>query len=186
VCEPIFAKPISEISFGTLLLDLFRIARRFRMPVQPQLVLLQKTLLNIEGLGRQLYADLDLWETAKPYLERWMSEQIGPRAAIRAIRRELPNLATMAPELPGLAHQMLYRMKNDELVLRTRDQEIASLRRQLDTSGRQTRRLVAGLGLIVLALVLAPAGVPADASLVSWLLGFGGVVLIGMNWLGRG
>ena len=186
VCEPIFARPISEISFGTLLIDLFRIARRFQMPVQPQLVLLQKTLLNIEGLGRQLYAELDLWETAKPFLERWMSEQIGPRAAIRAIRRELPNLATMAPELPALAHQMLYRLKNDELVLRTRDQEIASLRRQIDSSGRKTRRLVAGLGLIMLALVLAPAGVPADASLVSWLLGFGGVVLIGMNWLGKG
>jgi ubiquinone biosynthesis protein len=186
VCEPIFAKPISEISFGTLLIDLFRIARRFQMPVQPQLVLLQKTLLNIEGLGRQLYADLDLWETAKPFLERWMSEQIGPRAAIRAIRRELPNLATMAPELPTLAHQMLYRLKNDELILRTRDQEIAALRDQLDSSARQTRRLVAGLGLIMLALVLAPAGLPQDASLVSWLLGFGGLVLIGMNWLGKG
>lgn len=186
VCEPIFAKPISEISFGNLLIDLFRIARRYQVQVQPQLVLLAKTLLNIEGLGRQLYAELDLWETAKPYLERWMSEQIGPRAAIKAIRRELPNFATMAPELPALAHQMLYRLKNDDLVIRTRDQEIERLRRQIETSARQTRRLTGGIGLIVLALVLAPAGLPGDASLVSWLLGFAGLVLIGMSWFDRG
>ncbi len=186
VCEPIFAKPISEISFGNLLIDLFRIARRYQVQVQPQLVLLAKTLLNIEGLGRQLYAELDLWETAKPYLERWMSEQIGPRAAIKAIRRELPNLATMAPELPALAHQMLYRLKNDELVIRTRDQEIQRLREQLERSNRQTRRLMGGLGLIVLALVLAPAGLPSDASLISWLMGFAGLVLIGMSWFDRG
>ena len=185
VCEPIFARPISEISFGALLVDLLRIARRFRMPVQPQLVLLQKTLLNIEGLGRQLYAELDLWETAKPFLERWMSEQIGPRAAVRAIRRELPNLATLAPELPTLAHQMLYRLKNDELVIRTRDREIAALRRQMEASNRRTRRLVGGMGLIALALLLAPAGPVRDLSPVGWLLGLGGLALIGMSWFGR-
>ena len=185
VCEPIFAKPISQVSFGTLLVDLLRIARRYRMPVQPQLVLLQKTLLNIEGLGRQLYADLDLWETAKPFLERWMSEQIGPRAALRSIRRELPNLVTLVPELPTLAHQMLYRLKNDELVIRTRDREIAALRRQMAASGRRTRRLVGGLGLVVLALLLAPAGIPGDISPVSWALGLGGLALIAWNWFGR-
>ena len=185
VCEPIFARPISEISFGALLVDLLRIARRFRMPVQPQLVLLQKTLLNIEGLGRQLYAELDLWETAKPFLERWMSEQIGPRAAVRAIRRELPNLATLAPELPTLAHQMLYRLKNDELVIRTRDREIAALRRQMEASNRRTRRLVGGMGLIALALLLAPAGPVRDLSPGGWLLGLGGLALIGMSWFDR-
>lgn len=183
VCEPIFAKPISEISFGTFLIDLFRIARRFQMPVQPQLVLLQKTLLNIEGLGRQLYDDLDLWETAKPFLERWMSEQIGPRAALKAIRRELPNLATLAPEIPGLTHQLLYRLKNDELVMRTRNEEVALLRNQLELSASKNRRLVAGLGLIVLAAVLTPGNHLESAPLISWLLGLGGVVLIAINWL---
>ena len=183
VCEPIFAKPISEISFGGLLIDLFRIARRFEMPVQPQLVLLQKTLLNIEGLGRQLYADLDLWETAKPFLERWMNEQIGPRAALKAIKRELPNLATLVPEIPALAHQMLYRMKNDALVVQTRDEEVAQLRRQLAASASQTRRLVAGLGLILLAAILNPGNEPGTAPLISWLLGLGGLVLIALNWL---
>ncbi len=183
VCEPIFAKPISEISFGTLLIDLFRIARRFQMPVQPQLVLLQKTLLNIEGLGRQLYDDLDLWETAKPFLERWMSEQIGPRAALKAIRRELPNLATLAPEIPGLAHQLLYRLKNDELVMRTRNEEVALLRKQLELSASKNRRLVAGIGLIALAAVLTPGNHLESAPLISWLLGLGGVVIIAINWL---
>jgi ubiquinone biosynthesis protein len=183
VCEPIFAKPISEISFGTLLIDLFRIARRFQMPVQPQLVLLQKTLLNIEGLGRQLYDDLDLWDTAKPFLERWMSEQIGPRAALKAIRRELPNLATVAPEIPGLAYQLLYRLKNDELVMRTRNEDVALLRQQLEISSSKNRRLIAGLGLIVLAAVLAPGNNLESAPLISWLLGLGGVVLIAINWL---
>ena len=83
VCEPIFARPLKEISFGKLLLRLFQTSRRFNIEVQPQLVLLQKTLLNIEGLGRELDPDLDLWQTAKPYLERWMGEQVGWRGLVR-------------------------------------------------------------------------------------------------------
>ena len=86
VCEPIFQKPISQISFGNLLLRLFQTARRFQMEVQPQLVLLQKTLLNIEGLGRQLDPDLDLWKTAKPFIDRWMSEQVGVRALAKGVQ----------------------------------------------------------------------------------------------------
>jgi len=186
VCEPIFAKPISEISFGVVLIDLLSVARRFQMPVQPQLVLLQKTLLNIEGLGRQLYAELDLWDTAKPFLERWMSEQIGPRAAIKAIRRELPNLATMAPEVPALAHQLLNRIKNDEMIFRTQDREIQMLREQMQTSARQTRSLVSGIGLIVLAVVLGASASPSSTSLLSWLAGFVGVVLIASSWFRKG
>lgn len=105
VCEPIFQKPISEISFGNLLLRLFQTARRFQMEVQPQLVLLQKTLLNIEGLGRQLDPELDLWETAKPFLDRWMSEQVGVRALTKGMRKHLPKILEQAPELPSLVHQ---------------------------------------------------------------------------------
>jgi len=107
VCEPIFQRPISQISFGNLLLRLFQTARRFNMEVQPQLVLLQKTLLNIEGLGRQLDPDLDLWKTAKPFLERWMNEQVGPRAFIKGIKDNLPQTLEQLPELPGLIHQFL-------------------------------------------------------------------------------
>lgn len=104
VCEPIFQKPISEISFGNLLLRLFQTARRFQMEVQPQLVLLQKTLLNIEGLGRQLDPELDLWKTAKPFLDRWMSEQVGMRALVKGMRKNLPKVLEQTPELPTLIH----------------------------------------------------------------------------------
>ena len=90
VCEPIFEKPLHEISFGQLLLRLFQTARRFNMEVQPQLVLLQKTLLNIEGLGRQLYPELDLWDTAKPFLENWMKEQLGFRSFAKQIKHNAP------------------------------------------------------------------------------------------------
>jgi ubiquinone biosynthesis protein len=107
VCEPIFAKPLKEISFGRLLLRLFQTSRRFNIRVQPQLVLLQKTLLNIEGLGRDLDPDLDLWQTAQPYLERWMSEQVGWRGLVERIRQEAPYWSTILPQLPRLLHQAL-------------------------------------------------------------------------------
>lgn len=108
VCEPIFQKPISEISFGNLLLRLFQTARRFKMEVQPQLVLLQKTLLNIEGLGRQLDPDLDLWQTAKPFLDRWMSEQVGVHALIKGMKNHLPKILEQSPEIPALIYQALH------------------------------------------------------------------------------
>jgi ubiquinone biosynthesis protein len=105
VCEPIFDKPLKEISFGRLLLRLFQTSRRFNMEIQPQLVMLQKTLLNIEGLGRELDPDLDLWATARPFLERWMSERIGWRGFLRQVRQEAPYWATMLPQMPRLVHR---------------------------------------------------------------------------------
>ncbi len=107
VCEPIFEKPLCEISFGHVLLNLFNTARRFNMEVQPQLVLLQKTLLYVEGLGRQLYPRLDLWVTAKPFLEQWMSEQVGPKAFFNALKDRAPFWAEKMPELPELVYDTL-------------------------------------------------------------------------------
>ncbi|HEX7952685.1 MAG TPA: ubiquinone biosynthesis regulatory protein kinase UbiB, partial [Burkholderiales bacterium] len=107
VCEPIFNRPLKEISFGKVLLRLFQTSRRFNIEIQPQLVLLQKTLLNIEGLGRDLDPDLDLWVTAKPYLERWMSEQVGWRGLLHNIRIEAPQWSALLPQLPRLLHQSL-------------------------------------------------------------------------------
>jgi len=107
VCEPIFARPLKEIYFGKLLLRLFQTSRRFNVEIQPQLVMLQKTLLNIEGLGRELDPDLDLWQTAKPYLERWMSEQVGWRGLLRTVRHEAPFWAQTLPALPRLLHRLL-------------------------------------------------------------------------------
>lgn len=122
VCEPIFDKPLKDISFGKVLLRLFQTSRRFNVEVQPQLVMLQKTLLNIEGLGRQLNPDLDLWKTAKPFLERWMSEQVGVRGFIEGMKREAPNWAKTLPQLPRLIHDYLApneeRAKADQKMVR--------------------------------------------------------------------
>ncbi len=107
VCEPIFDRPLKEISFGKVLLRLFQTSRRFQMEIQPQLVLLQKTLLNIEGLGRQLDPDLDLWKTGKPFLERWMNEQFGWRGLLANLRKEAPHWAVALPQMPRLAHSLL-------------------------------------------------------------------------------
>ncbi len=107
VCEPIFQKPLAEISFGHVLINLFNTARRFNMEVQPQLVLLQKTLLYIEGLGRQLYPQLDLWQTAKPFLEDWVKQQMGPRAVLKQVRENLPFWGEKIPELPDLIYKAL-------------------------------------------------------------------------------
>ncbi len=112
VCEPMFNKPLDEISFGHVLLELFRTARRFDMVVQPQLVLLEKTLLYIEGLGRQLYPQLDLWQTAKPFLEEWMSQQVGPKGMASKIKKEFPYWADKLPELPELVYDNLKMGKN--------------------------------------------------------------------------
>lgn len=112
VCEPIFERPLKEISFGQLLLRLFQTARRFNMEVQPQLVLLQKTLFNVEGLGRQLYPDLDLWNTAKPFLERWLRKQLGPRVFLRKIREYAPYWAEKLPEIPDLIYQGLLELRH--------------------------------------------------------------------------
>ncbi|MCK5921050.1 MAG: ubiquinone biosynthesis regulatory protein kinase UbiB [Methylococcales bacterium] len=149
VCEPIFARPIKEISFGKFLMSLFRTAQRFNMPLQPQLVLLQKTLLNIEGLGRTLYPDLDLWETAKPFLERWMRDQIGPKAAIRTIKQEMPKLFTMMPELPGMTHELMRRVRDEQLTLNTQSEQIEKLQIQLAKNALRQNSLL--LGAILLA-----------------------------------
>ncbi|MDR3490872.1 MAG: ubiquinone biosynthesis regulatory protein kinase UbiB [Gammaproteobacteria bacterium] len=111
VCEPIFARPVKEISFGQLLLRLFQTARRFNINIQPQLILLQKTLLNIEGVGAQIYPDLDIWTIAGPYLERWLKKQIGPRAFMRKIRNNLPYWSEKLPEIPELVYGALTEYK---------------------------------------------------------------------------
>jgi ubiquinone biosynthesis protein len=111
VCEPIFQKPLKDISFGEALISLFRTAQRFQMPVQPQLVLLQKTLLNIEGLGRQLYPDLDLWETAHPYLEKWLKKRYSPKTLWRDFKYYAPEWIEKYPEAPGLLFDSLSEIK---------------------------------------------------------------------------
>jgi ubiquinone biosynthesis protein len=151
VCEPVFAKPFKEISFGRLLLRLFQTSRRFNIQVQPQLVLLQKTLLNIEGLGRDLDPDLDLWQTAKPFLERWMAEQIGWRGLIERIRQEAPYWSTVLPQLPRMVHQALARHAQERAV----DEQAAALLRE---ARRRNHWLAAITALFALMAILALAG----------------------------
>ena len=107
VCEPIFNKPLKDISFGKLLIRLFQTSKKFNMEIQPQLTMLQKTLLNVEGLGRELDPNLDLWVTARPFLENWLKEQIGPKNLINRIKKEFPNWVDIAPQLPSLLHAYL-------------------------------------------------------------------------------
>ena len=114
VCEPIFQRPLSEISLGHMLIDLFTTARRFNMEVQPSLVLLQKTLLNIEGLGRQLYPDLDLWQTAQPYLEQWLKDRYSPKSMFNQLKRYAPDWLEHFPQIPPMIFQALKSVQNNE------------------------------------------------------------------------
>ncbi len=155
VCEPIFARPIKEISFGRLLLQLFQTARQFNMEIQPQLVLLQKTLFNIEGLGRRLYPDLDLWVTAKPYLERWMRDHLGPKALLRTLRAELPKWWVQAPRIPGLLYETLQRLHDGELTRESNSAEVARLREQLRENERRNHLALAGGFLLIAAALLS-------------------------------
>jgi ubiquinone biosynthesis protein len=131
VCEPIFEKPLKDISFGQLLLRLFQTARRFDMHVQPQLVLLQKTLLNIEGLGRELYPDLDLWQTAKPFLEKWFHERVGPKAKITRLIKQLPEFAEQFPEIPSLLYKALDNAAYAQQRAEAQQRELTLLREQM-------------------------------------------------------
>ncbi len=183
VCEPIFERPLKDISFGHLLLRLFQTARRFNMEVQPQLVLLQKTLLNIEGLGRQLYPDLDLWQTAKPFLERWMSEQVGPRAFMRNLRTSLPVWTETLPEIPQLLHNTLEQAVNGKLRIEWHSEELRQMRHELRAANRRTVAAIIGAGSIVAAALVygldgyAPAMI-GDAPLLTWIFGTLGVAFV--------
>ena len=149
VCEPYFDRPLKEISLGMVLMRLFQTSRRFQVEIQPQLVLLQKTLLNIEGLGRQLDPELDLWSTAKPFLEKWMLEQMGPQRLWRELRAEAPHYAKLVPELPRLLYDFLSR----------RPAESQSAMRDLLEAQKRTNRLLqsiiyGGLGFVLGLLVM--------------------------------
>ncbi len=146
VCEPIFDKPLKDISFGKTLLRLFQTARRFEMEVQPQLVLLQKTLLNIEGLGRQLDPELDLWTTAKPFLERWMDERMGWRALVHGVKAEAPAWASTLPQLPRLVHNALADAGKQRTLHQQRLDNLAA-------GQRLQGRMLALIGVIAAALL---------------------------------
>jgi len=170
VCEPIFNKPLAEISFGQVLLRLFEVARRFDMQVQPQLVLLQKTLLNIEGLGRQLYPQLDLWKTAQPILKRWMQERMSPRTLLEQARAQLPDTIAALQQLPQLFNTAVREAAEGRVRWQVQSAQIEELR--LDLRSNALRRDIA---LAAAALWLSGFIWLAAAAHMRWL---GGLQLI--------
>lgn len=183
VCEPIFERPLKDISFGNLLLRLFQTARRFDMPIQPQLVLLQKTLLNIEGLGRQLYPDLDLWQTAKPFLERWMNEHLGVRGLLKSLKNNAPLMAEKLPELPLLLHEVLDRAQHGKLDINWKSDQLEKLRQDLRRNTKRNLAGMTGASLLISAtlfIILGPqtSGIE-HLPVIGWVLGgLGGLLLI--------
>jgi ubiquinone biosynthesis protein len=157
------------------------------MEIQPQLVLLQKTLLNIEGLGRQLYPDLDLWQTAKPFLERSMSEQLGARALLRNLKESVPDLSEALPEIPLLAHKLLEQATTGKLRLEWTSAELRRLRGEINRANRRTINAIVGTGLLLGAAIIygldghAPT-VIFGAPLLSWVCGGLGLAMLVLNW----
>jgi ubiquinone biosynthesis protein len=161
VCEPIFNKPLKEISFGQVLVRLFSIARAFDMEIQPQLVLLQKTLLNIEGLGRQLYPELDLWQTGQPVLREWMAERNSPAAMLKRFREELPEIRYMLDQLPAVARKLMDKAT----------QEPPAAPRRAAMLGRAKRRYLAFSGALCLIAAVLLLGQQAEPVWLGWGLG---------------
>lgn len=194
VCEPIFERPLKDISFGLLLLRLFQTARRFNMEIQPQLVLLQKTLLNIEGLGRQLYPELDLWQTAKPYLERWMSEQMGVRSILRSLRRNAPEWSEKLPEIPVLLHQWLTQAtehgssQKPGADVGNALNELKEVRWEIRRANRRLFRAIVGSAFVISASIIYVYADPTttsmlgNAPLLTWLMGGLGAVVLIFSW----
>jgi ubiquinone biosynthesis protein len=179
VCEPIMNKPLKDISFGQFLVRLFTVARQFDMEVQPQLILLEKTLLNIEGLGRELYPDLDLWETAQPILEEWMRDRISGRAIVERLREQLPEVGETIQELPQALHAILEHAAAGRLQVEVKHPGLEPLRAELRAGRRQRWRSGAGGalflgGVLWLGLATAPAA-------LGWALFGAGLVLLALS-----
>jgi ubiquinone biosynthesis protein len=173
VCDPIFNKPLSEISFAQVMISLFETARRFNMEIQPQLILLQKTLFNIEGLGRQLYPELDLWKTAHPILRQWMEDRIGPRAALQQLRDDLPQIRDSIRKLPSIVRYLSEQIEHDRLNLDVRASELEEIHRQLKHQQRQRFTLAASATVILSGTLIVTL---AATTWPGWLLITGGVL----------
>jgi len=171
VCEPIFNKPLSEISFAQVLMRLFRVAQRFNVEIQPQMILLHKTLFNIEGLGRQLYPQLDLWKTAHPVLKRWMDEQVGGRAMLKDVRENLPQLRDALRELPAILNHLGEQVAEGRIRFNLQSPELKDIRQQLKEQRRQRYWLTAAATSVVAgSLIMTLGTVPG----LGWaLLGVG-------------
>lgn len=186
VCEPYFTRPLSEISLAEVLLKLFRTAQRYELTLQPQLILLQKTLLNIEGVGRLLDPKLDIWAVARPVLQRILVERYSPQRLASEFRKRLPELVTHAPEMPRLLHAWLTQQVEGRHELNLRSRDLVELNRTIHTAQRKTVAAVLGVGLLICAAVLygLEAGGPRFWSVPAsvWIAGLGGLWALLAAW----
>jgi ubiquinone biosynthesis protein len=177
VCEPIFNKPLSEISFGQVLLRLFETARRFQMQVQPQLILLQKTLLQIEGLGRQLYPELDLWKTAQPVLKEWAADRLSGRNLAEQLRRQLPDLSEAFRMMPQVLQQFVQQASEGKFRLKVEQAGIEQLREELRSSARRRDATVISGAALLGGLVWLAVGQSPWPGVVLCIAGLVGALL---------
>jgi ubiquinone biosynthesis protein len=186
VCEPYFTRPLSEISLAEVLVKLFRTAQRYELTLQPQLILLQKTLLNIEGVGRQLDPAIDIWAVAKPVLEQILRERYSPKRLLRELRVRMPELITRAPDMPRLLHAWLQQQVEGKHELAMRSQDIRELNQTLYNLQRRAVSAILGIGLLIVAVVLyaQDAGGPKLGGLpiATWIAGIGGLWALLAAW----
>ena len=180
VCEPVFDRPLQDISFGNILLRLFEISRRFDMEVQPQLILLQKTLLNIEGLGRDLYPQLDVWNTASPILREWMRERVSPWQLLKSLRQQAPELIEAARALPALVKGVVQRARGGTLRMQIDAPAIQALQEEVRRSGRRRDAITVGAAILLGGLVWL--GVDGGTGWPGWVLTAAGVIWVGLAW----
>lgn len=180
VCEPLFDRPLGQISFGALLLRLFQTARRFNMVIMPQLLLLQKTLVNIEGLGRELYPELNIWSTARPLLERWMEDRVGIRGLIRGTRANIPYWLDRLPGFPSRVIDLVEKLSDGRYQFDWKQDGLEKLRRELDENNRRIILAIIGATLVISCVVLvgmsAGPRLAANIEAIAWVLGISGGV----------
>ena len=189
VCEPYFTRPLSEISLAQVLIKLFRTAQKYELTLQPQLILLQKTLLNIEGVGRQLDPQLDIWAVAKPVLQRILVKRYSPLHAVNELRKRLPEIMTHAPDMPRLVHAWLKQQVDGQHELSMRSKDLAALNLTLQRLQRRVVTAIGGAGLLVVAAVLHAFGVGGPSlwgvPLWTWFTGAAGTLALLSAWLRR-
>ncbi len=187
VCEPLLDRPMREISFGELLQRLFQIARSFNVEIMPQLIMLQKTIINIEGIGRELYPELDLWKTARPQLERWMDERIGVRGLMKGAKINIPKLIDRLPDFPNKALDVLDQLHEGKIEMENKSKEIHELRQEMKSYNQRTVLAVVGSGFLLSASIIYALdntihGDFLSVPIVSWLLGFSGIMMLYLSW----
>ena len=187
VCEPLLVRPMNEISFGELLQRLIQIARRFNVEIMPQLIMLQKTIINIEGIGRQLYPELDLWKTARPQLERFMEKRIGMKGLLKGVKLNIPKLIDRFPDIPNRALDVLDQLYEGRIEMENKSKELNHLRKEMKIYSRSTVLAVVGSGFLLSSAIIygldnTTHGVFASVPIVSWLLGYSGMMLLYLSW----